>query len=106
MKDLEQIFRHIFTGACVGLYGERRSGKTLTLEMIQAIINGDIADYENDLIDGTLRATLPRWKKQFVSYRAVYVSLQATRTEEELVGRFLDESQRIGIGTDRKNKRV
>lgn len=53
-KDLEKIFNFILSGNCVALYGERKSGKTLTLKIIQAIINGDIKSYENSLVDHTL----------------------------------------------------
>lgn len=94
-KNIEEIFKFILSGNCVALYGERKSGKTLTLEIIQEIINGNIEDYENNLIDQTLYNAIPRWKKQFIVYKAIYVSFHGIRTEEELVNKFIDEVRRV-----------
>ena len=98
-KDLERIFNLILSGNCIALYGERRSGKTLTLWIIQAIINGEIENYKQNLIDETLCNSLPNWKTQLAAYKAVFISLQGTRNESELLERFLDESRNLEISS-------
>lgn len=92
-KDLEKIFSIINLGNCISLYGERKSGKTLTLLIIKDIINGDIK--KDKLIDLTLRNQIPKWEIQFINYKAIYVSLEATRNQEDLANKFLKELKKV-----------
>lgn len=94
-KDLEKIFNFILSGNCVALYGERKSGKTLTLKIIQAIINGDIKSYENSLVDQTLYNALRKWQYQFFGYKAIYISLEGLRNEQELINEIVYEIQKV-----------
>ncbi len=96
-KDLDEIFNYLLAGRCVALYGERRGGKTLTLETIQAIISGDINKYEKDLADQTLRAAVPGWQAKLVKYSAIFISLLGTRTEGELLLRLLETCRQVGL---------
>lgn len=96
-KDLDEIFNYLLAGQCVALFGERRGGKTLTLETIQAIINGDIKTYEKELVDQTLRAALPGWQAKLAKYLSVFVSLQGTRRDNELLARLLEQCQKVGL---------
>ena len=90
--DLMKIFELIGQGRCIGLYGERRSGKTLVLNITQEIINGNIEARKDKLIDKRLCNSLAalRQKLSNVAYKAIYVTLHGSRTEEELINKFID----------------
>jgi hypothetical protein len=96
-RDLEDIFNYLLAGNSVALYGERRGGKTLTLEVIQSIINEKIYDYQDQLADPTLVQALTNWKNKLTNFKAVFISLQGTRKEDELLVRFLEQAKRLGL---------
>jgi hypothetical protein len=89
-KDLKKIINFIQSENCVGVFGERKSGKTLTLEILDAIISGEIEKFEDKLIDEKLAETIPEWKHQFADYKSIFISLFGTRNEEELVNEFVN----------------
>jgi len=96
-NDLEEIINLILAGNCIALYGERRSGKTLTLEMLSMIIDGQINSVIDSLVDQDLRAQIPIWQAKLSRFKSIYTSLQAIRTEAELVESIVDCVKSFGI---------
>ena len=89
----------ILSGNCIALYGERRIGKSLCLEMIKNIINdcinnqGKLDETDFKLIDQNFIGHLPTWKAKLVNYKALYISLMGNRTERSLSRKILDDIQ-------------
>lgn len=102
-SDLESIFSLILSGNCVALYGERRSGKTLTLEMMEHIINNNISHDGHitisslSIIDKKLTQEVPGWTIRLQSYSAILVSLGGIRYERELCNQFAVALRKINI---------
>ena len=59
----------------MALFGERRIGKTLLLFLVRDILNGDIAHYTQDLLDGTLQAGLAALRSKLPHCLPVFISL-------------------------------
>src|SRR5215831_5083625 len=75
LNDLTQLLNALAQGQSVALFGERRIGKTLLLFLLRDIVNGDIADYEGTLLDGTLKAGLTRLRSKLTHCTPVFLSL-------------------------------
>lgn len=98
-QNLREIFQCVSSGICVGLYGERKCGKTLTLEILDEIINGDIEGYQDALVDETLRQALESFRVQLSDFSSIYVTLHGLRTEVELVNQIATESHNLNISS-------
>jgi hypothetical protein len=75
LNDLTQLLNALAQGQSVALFGERRIGKTLLLFLLRDIVNGDIATYEHDLLDGTLKAGLMALRGKLTHCTPVFLSL-------------------------------
>ena len=75
LNDLTQLLNALAQGQSVALFGERRIGKTLLLFLLRDIVNGDIATYERDLLDGTLKAGLTVLRGKLTHCTPVFLSL-------------------------------
>lgn len=73
VNDLTQILNVLAQGQSVALFGERRIGKTLLLFLLRDILNGDITDYENDLLDDTLKTSLLALRRKLRQCTPVFV---------------------------------
>lgn len=100
-EDVSMIFEHLLKGGkCLAIYGERRIGKTLTLEIIELIINGGIDLLTEKLIDIRFKTEIQVWKSQynnFDKYKVFYLSLQGISSSAELAQMFLKKSKNIGL---------
>ncbi|MEL7006583.1 MAG: AAA family ATPase, partial [Bacteroidota bacterium] len=111
-KDIDTLLKEITSGNCVALYGERRSGKTLTLQMMKEIINNRITDdgkiissqlSQLRLVDQNLLQTISVWRAFLLSYNAILVSLHGKRTEVELFESIVNELAEIPIDISEKS---
>lgn len=96
-NDISQLFNFVKNDTCVALFGERKSGKTLTLKMIKEIINGYIIQYQNRLIDKKFSSAIASWRESFKLAKSIYISLLSLRSEKELLKMFKRELQELGI---------
>lgn len=97
--DIDGILKLILAGNCVAIYGERRSGKTLTLEMLKLIINGDINKIQSQLVDQRFKNRLSVWTNMLGNHKSLYISLTGLRTNEEFHNRVLSETYECGLLT-------
>lgn len=95
--DIQALINLIARGNCIALYGERRSGKTLTLEMLQVIVNGGNESLIEALVDLKLKAAIPGWRVQLAKYKALYVSLNGIRSEAEFMKNIRNAAQLLGV---------
>jgi DNA-binding Lrp family transcriptional regulator len=95
--DLQAVFEYLLSGNSVALYGERRGGKTLTLEVAGLIINREIDKYEHELIDETLVNSLQGWKTDLTEFKAIFISLQGTRKESELLAKLIAQASHLEV---------
>ena len=94
-KAINQIINYILSGNCVALFAERRGGKTLTLHILEDIINGSILAYKEEIIDQTFYKALPKWQNNLASFKALHISLHGTRKESDLVDKFTQEAEKV-----------
>ncbi|MEL6437854.1 MAG: hypothetical protein AAFQ80_01165 [Cyanobacteria bacterium J06621_8] len=94
--DFNKLFSLIIEGSCIALYGERRSGKTLSLEMLKGIVNdeinntGIIKSLNYQMIDKTFIDHIINWKNQLSNYDAIYISLMGIRSEQDFLYSLLN----------------
>lgn len=94
-EDLNYIFDLISSGNCIALYGERRCGKTLTLEIIQDIVNNSFPIGEEEFKDRRFVSSLPHWRGQIsgTNSYSIYITLGTVSTEEDVCRKFLDAAR-------------
>jgi predicted transcriptional regulator len=98
-RDVGRLLELLLADTCVALYGERRSGKTLTLQMLEAIVNGSVERSIGYLIDRNFASNIAPWRSRCNDHRAVYVSLFAMRERADLAATLVDKTERLGFLT-------
>ncbi len=92
-NDIDKILKSVKSNKSVAILGERRIGKTMVVTIIESIINRSF-DLDNS-IDKVLVDKVPEWQKEFKTYKAILVNLQADSSEKALI-----ESLRRKLGAD------
>ncbi|MBE9031755.1 ATP-binding protein [filamentous cyanobacterium LEGE 11480] len=83
--DLQIIFDKLKRPQCLAIYGERRSGKTTTLRLINEIINGNYENTLDEFIDKYLKSKMQNeWSNYFEGFNSIYITLQGQESEASL----------------------
>lgn len=84
-RDLSELIDVTTKGESVAVFGEARIGKTLVLYLLRDLLNGNILEYEHDLLDCTLKKRVPGFLSKVNQCKGVFVSLHDLPTRD-LIG--------------------
>ncbi len=88
-SDIEYIVTSIMNGKSVGLFAEQKGGKTLTLKILESIINGHVNSVNSKFIDDDLSNNFSKWNDLLINYKAMHVSISGTRNEEQIINEIM-----------------
>ena len=90
--DITKLIDDITQGNSVVLFGERRIGKTSLLYLIRDIINNNIDNYQNTLIDSSLRNFIDGLKIRISAYKVIYIDIATLQNEGDTIEKLIYEN--------------